>query len=113
LDYDGATSDFIGSVSTSLGEIVGSGTKILDIKDKSETKVTGKIIFRAENANESREEMYVQFRGVKLANREWLTKSDPFLCIYRVAEDHSWLKTYTTEFIASNLNPTWKPFRVT
>jgi hypothetical protein len=112
LDYDGSTSDFIGSAGTTIGEIVGSRTKIIDIKDKAE-KITGKIIFRVEPANDSREELYVQFKGVKLANREWFSKSDPFLCLYRIAEDSSWLKTHTTEYIGSNLNPVWKPFNVT
>jgi Ca2+-dependent lipid-binding protein len=85
----------------------------LDIKDKKGVKTTGKIIFRVEPANESREEMYVQFKGIKLKNREWFSKSDPFLCIYRIAEDNTWLKVHATEYIGSNLNPVWKPFSIT
>jgi hypothetical protein len=112
LDYDGSSSDFIGQTTTTLGEIVGSRTKILDIKDRQNKTVTGKIIFRVEPANESREELFVQFKGVKLKNREWLSKSDPFLCIYRIAEDNTWLKVHSTEYIASNLNPIWKLFSI-
>ena len=64
--------------------------------------------------NESREEMAVQFKGVKLANMDGLFgKSDPFLCFYRISEDGSWLKVHSTEFIKDNLNPIWKPFNIT
>jgi hypothetical protein len=35
LDYDGSTSDYIGNVMTSLGEIVGRRTLICDVKDRS------------------------------------------------------------------------------
>ena len=48
LDYDGKTSDFIGYTQTTLGEIVGKRTLVLDIKSRKTEKVTGKIIFRAE-----------------------------------------------------------------
>jgi len=94
LDYDGATSDFIGFAQTTLGEIVGKRTMILDIKSRKDNKTTGKIIFRVEQVLESRDELFVQFKGTKLANKEWFGKSDPFICIYRISEDGSWLKVF-------------------
>jgi hypothetical protein len=39
-------------------------------------------------------------------------KSDPFLCIYRIAEDGTWLKVHSTEYIRDNLNPIWRPFTI-
>lgn len=87
---------------------------VIDIKDKQGSAVTGKMIFRVEQVNESREEMAVQFKGVKLANMDGLFgKSDPFLCFYRISEDGSWLKVHSTEYIKDNLNPVWKPFNIT
>ena len=113
LDYDGASSDYIGNATTTLGEIVGKRSVVLDIKDRSGQNVTGKIIFRVEQVNDSREEMTVQFRGTKLANLDGLFgKSDPFLCIYRISEDGSWLKVHSTEFIKDNLNPVWQTFSI-
>jgi hypothetical protein len=51
-DYDGATSDHIGSAQVDLGQIVGKRTVILDLKSRQGNKKTGTIILRAEQAND-------------------------------------------------------------
>jgi len=75
-------------------------------------------------------EINVQFAGAKLANKDILSKSDPFLIIYKkktlkpdeklesppgyhgemVASE--WVPVHKTEVVKDNLNPTWKPFKL-
>ncbi|KAK5621473.1 Copine-4 [Crenichthys baileyi] len=44
--------------------------------------------------------------------KDFFSKSDPFLEIYRVNDDATMQLVYRTETIMNNLNPVWKTFKV-
>lgn len=57
--------------------------------------------------------MTLQLAGRKLANLDgWFGKSDPFFLIHKGREDGSWLTVAKSEIIDNNLNPNWKPMKV-
>ncbi|XP_053553171.1 copine-1 isoform X1 [Bombina bombina] len=47
-----------------------------------------------------------------LDKKDFLGKSDPFLEIYKQADNGSWQLAYRSEVIKNNLNPSWKKFSV-
>ena len=105
--------DLIGSVETSLGNIVGSRNQIciLDVKHKEKNR--GKLIVRADKVKDSRQIVWWQWSGVGLKNVGGMfDKSDPFLRFYRKTESGEWLLVYETEFVKNNLSPIWKFFEL-
>lgn len=51
----------------------------------------------------------LKFRGKKLADLDFWTKSDPFLVLSRPnRDDLGWIQLRQTETIMNNLNPEWK-----
>jgi len=67
------------------------------------------------------------FRGNKLDNKDFLSKSDPFFILYAAkdgrttkattgikvpegSENKDWVSVYRSEVINNDLNPVWKPF---
>ena len=52
----------------------------------------------------------MQFAGKKLDKKDFFSKSDPYLSIYKVNEDGSFTICHKTEYIKNTLNPVWKPF---
>lgn len=105
--------ELIGEATTTVGAVAGAKnqTTILDLHNKG-TKSTGKIIIKADRVQESRENIYMQWVGVKLANVDGIfDKSDPFLRFLRKTNTGTdWLITHQTEHIMDNLNPVWKGF---
>ena len=103
----------IGEIGTTVGAIVGAQDKysILDLHLEG-TKSTGKIIVSVDRVKDSRESVYMQWAGVKLADVDGMfNKSDPFLRFLRKSQDGTdWLITHQTEHIMDTLNPLWKGF---
>lgn len=68
----------------------------------------GTLIVRGETVRNTRDILRVQFRGVKLANKDGLFgRSDPFIVAYKLREDNSWVRVWKSEVIDNNLSPTW------
>lgn len=115
VDIDGPGKfDYIGHVETTIGAIVGARnqTVILDLHDKK-NKVSGKIILRSETVSLCREELQMQWSGIKLKNTAgWFSKSSPFLRFFRSREDGNWIKVHETQPQKSNLNPSWPLFKI-
>jgi len=115
IDIDGPkTFDYIGSVETTLGKIMGAKkqTLIADLKDQAGKNV-GKIIVRGEKQGTSQNMVCWQWSGVKLMNTDgWFDKSDPFLRFFKKRDDGEWLQVHETEVIMNNLNPIWKIFEI-
>lgn len=100
--------DFLGSLETTLGEILGSMNNRLEkplVNGKG-----GKIILTAEEVSDCKDQATLTFRGLKLDKKDFLGKSDPFLVFYRCNEDNSYTIVHRTEVKKNTLNPSWRPF---
>uniref|UniRef100_A0A8C2AUC3 Copine IVa n=1 Tax=Cyprinus carpio TaxID=7962 RepID=A0A8C2AUC3_CYPCA len=53
----------------------------------------------------------LSFSARKLDDKDFFSKSDPFLEIYRVNDDNTQQLVHRTETIMNNLNPAWKTFK--
>uniref|UniRef100_A0A8C6LR08 Copine-3 n=1 Tax=Nothobranchius furzeri TaxID=105023 RepID=A0A8C6LR08_NOTFU len=103
--------DFLGQMECTLGQIVSSSklTKPLVRRDRTPAG-SGTITICAEEQTDNR---VVAFEAAarKLDKKDFFGKSDPFLEFYKQTET-GWQLAHRTEVIKNNLNPTWKPFRI-
>ncbi|XP_045927704.1 copine-8 isoform X1 [Micropterus dolomieu] len=105
--------DFLGQAYCTLGEVVGSlGSR----SEKALTGIPGKkcgtIIVKAEELNNCRESVMMQFCGNKLDKKDFFGKSDPFLVFYRSNEDGTFTICHKTEVVKNTLNPVWQAFKI-
>uniref|UniRef100_A0A3B3C8I6 Copine 8 n=1 Tax=Oryzias melastigma TaxID=30732 RepID=A0A3B3C8I6_ORYME len=85
--------DFLGQAHCTLGEIVGSlGSRLEKPLGGIPGKKCGTIIVKAEELNNCRESVMMQFCGNKLDKKDFFGKSDPFLVFYRSNEDGTTIK---------------------
>jgi len=117
-----ADHDFIGSVQTTLGQIVsagggagsqGQGLKLkLSNPERMKSNI-GEVIIQSEELSECKDDLEIQFVGKKLDKKDWFGSSDPFLQISRANErPGDFTLVHRTEHINNNVNPTWKKFTI-
>lgn len=105
--------DFLGQALCSLGEVVGSqGSRMEKELGGIPGKKCGKIIVKAEELNNCRESVMMQFCGNKLDKKDFFGKSDPFLVFYRSNEDGTFTICHKTEVVKNTLNPVWQAFKI-
>ncbi|KAG1953478.1 copine-8 [Pimephales promelas] len=105
--------DFLGQALCSLGEVVGSqGSRMEKDLGGIPGKKCGKIIVKAEELNNCRESVMMQFCGNKLDKKDFFGKSDPFLVFYRSNEDGTFTICHKTEVVKNTLNPVWEAFKI-
>ncbi|KAK7130278.1 hypothetical protein R3I94_008919 [Phoxinus phoxinus] len=105
--------DFLGQALCSLGEVVGSqGCRMEKDLGGIPGKKCGKIIVKAEELNNCRESVMMQFCGNKLDKKDFFGKSDPFLVFYRSNEDGTFTICHKTEVVKNTLNPVWQAFKI-
>uniref|UniRef100_A0A8C5HZ85 Copine-8 n=1 Tax=Gouania willdenowi TaxID=441366 RepID=A0A8C5HZ85_GOUWI len=75
-------------------------------------KKCGTIIVKAEELNNCRESVMMQFCGNKLDKKDFFGKSDPFLVFYRSNEDSTFTICHKTEVIKNTLDPVWQAFKI-
>ncbi|KAK5876822.1 hypothetical protein CesoFtcFv8_026136 [Champsocephalus esox] len=105
--------DFLGQAYCTLGEVVGSlGSRSEKPLGGIQGKKCGTIIVKAEELNNCRESVMMQFCGNKLDKKDFFGKSDPFLVFYRSNEDGTFTICHKTEVIKNTLNPVWQAFKI-
>ncbi|XP_061085183.1 copine-8-like isoform X2 [Conger conger] len=105
--------DFLGQAFCSLGEVVGSvGSRLEKPLGGIPGRRCGTIIVRAEEINNCRELVLMQFCGNKLDKKDFFGKSDPFLVFYRSNEDGTFTICHKTEVVKNTLNPVWQAFKI-
>ncbi|XP_038130499.1 copine-8 [Cyprinodon tularosa] len=105
--------DFLGQAYCTLGEVVGSlGSRLEKPLGGIQGKKCGTIIVKAEELNNCRESVMMQFCGTKLDKKDFFGKSDPFLVFYRSNEDGSFTICHKTEVVKNTLNPVWQAFKI-
>uniref|UniRef100_H3BW79 Copine-3 n=2 Tax=Tetraodon nigroviridis TaxID=99883 RepID=H3BW79_TETNG len=108
--YDLSDDDFLGELECTLGQVVSNKemTRPLLLKNKRPAG-HGTITIYAEEITDNR---VADFEVcARQLDKKYLWWSDPFLEFYRQTET-GWQLAHRTEVIKNNLNPTWRPFRV-
>ncbi|XP_078136901.1 copine-3-like isoform X2 [Sander vitreus] len=108
--YDLSDDDFLGELECTLGQIVSSRqiTRSLLLEDKRPAG-HGTITICAEEITDNR---VVNFEvSARRLDKKFLWWSDPFLEFYKHTET-GWQLAHRTEVVNDNLNPIWRPFRI-
>ncbi|KAK1360337.1 putative C2 domain, von Willebrand factor, type A, copine, protein BONZAI [Heracleum sosnowskyi] len=109
--------DFLGEANCVLSEIVTtkSCSKTLNLHNNRvpDSKNYGTITVHAEETVASKNSVEVAFRCTRLDNKDFFSKSDPFLRISRIIETGGSVPICKTGVVNNNLNPTWPPLCLT
>ncbi|XKL62190.1 hypothetical protein PGB90_002023 [Kerria lacca] len=112
------THDFLGSCTTTLGQIVSAGSITLPLKqNRPDNK--GEITIHVEELNASRDEVTLQFKGWMLSRNDWCSwllsifrNINPFLEFSKAGEDNIYRVVHRTEIVRWSKNPRWKKFSI-
>uniref|UniRef100_A0A2K6SU89 Copine-3 n=1 Tax=Saimiri boliviensis boliviensis TaxID=39432 RepID=A0A2K6SU89_SAIBB len=104
--------DFLGECECTLGQIVSSKklTRPLMLKN-GKPAGNGSITISAEEIKDNRVVLF-EMAARKLDNKDLFGKSDPYLEFHKQTSDGNWLMVHRTEVIKNNLNPVWRPFKI-
>ncbi|XP_030914376.1 copine-3 isoform X2 [Geospiza fortis] len=110
--YDLSDDDFLGELECTLGQIVSSRTltKPLVLKN-GKPAGSGSITITAEEVKDNRV-VVLELEARKLDNKDFFGKSDPYLEFHKQTGDGNWVMVHRTEVIKNNLNPVWRPFKI-
>lgn len=108
--YDLGDDDFLGELECTLGQIVSNRqmTRALLLKNKRPAG-RGTITISAEEITDNRVANFEV--SARRLDKKYLWWSDPFLEFYKQTET-GWQLAHRTEVVKNNLNPIWRPFRV-
>uniref|UniRef100_A0A6J0UYH6 Copine-6 n=1 Tax=Pogona vitticeps TaxID=103695 RepID=A0A6J0UYH6_9SAUR len=103
----------LGAVECTLGQIV-SQTKVTKplVLTNGEIVEESTITIEAEEVSRTNEFVQLQFHGEELDDKDFFSKSDPFLEIYKVSANDTEHLVWRTEVVKNNLSPRWESFRV-
>ncbi|ELR61831.1 Copine-3 [Bos mutus] len=104
--------DFLGECECTLGQIVSSKklTRPLVLKN-GRPAGKGSITISAEEIKDNRIVLF-EMEARKLDNKDLFGKSDPYLEFHKQTSDGNWLMVHRTEVVKNNLNPVWRPFKI-
>ncbi|XP_072316879.1 copine-4-like isoform X1 [Eucyclogobius newberryi] len=110
--YGPQDSDFLGFVECTLAQIISQRklSKALLRPGGSVGKTV--VTITAEEVTGNDDYIQLLFSARKLDDKDFFTKSDPFLEIYRINDDATLQLVYRTETVMNDLNPVWKSFKV-
>lgn len=113
---------FLGEIECVLSQIVTApGQKLTRALQPLKEQVTemsgmpelGLLTVRAEEMLQSKHIVEFEVFCTDLDNKDFFSKSDPFLSISKMTEDGSFIPVYKSDVKKNDLNPTWKPFKIT
>uniref|UniRef100_A0A2D4F0Q8 Copine-3 n=3 Tax=Micrurus TaxID=8634 RepID=A0A2D4F0Q8_MICCO len=104
--------DFLGEFECTLGQIVSSKTLTRPLLLRN-GKPAGKgvITISAEEIKDNRV-VLLEVEARKLDNKDLFGKSDPYLEFHKQTSEGKWVMVHRTEVIKNNLNPVWRPFKI-
>ncbi|KAL4000730.1 NLR family CARD domain-containing protein 3 [Sarotherodon galilaeus] len=108
--YDLSDDDFLGEFECTLGQVVSNKqmTRPLLLKDRRPAG-RGTITICAEEITDTRVANFEV--SARRLDKKYLWWSDPFLEFYKQTET-GWQLAHRTEVVYKNLNPIWRPFRI-
>ncbi|KAM3872814.1 copine-4 [Diretmus argenteus] len=104
--------DFLGWVECTLGQIVSQRKLSKALLRPGGTVGKAIITITAEELTGNDDYVELSFSARKLDDKDFFSKSDPFLEIYRLNDDATLQLVHRTETVMNNLNPVWKTFKV-
>ncbi|XP_076865617.1 copine-4 isoform X1 [Brachyhypopomus gauderio] len=104
--------DFLGAMECTLGQIVSQRKLSKALLKQGNTAGKSSITVTAEELSGNDDYVELAFSAKKLDDKDFFSKSDPFLEIFRVNDDGTLSLVHRTETIMNNLNPVWKSFKV-
>lgn len=109
---------FLGEAECFLSQIVTKPGRILTLPLRQGTEHKGpgprlpkfgEITLQVEETTDSKTMVEMVFRCADLPNKDLFSKSDPFLKIFRSAQNGRFVPVCKTEVKMNDLNPLWKP----
>ncbi|XP_053303438.1 LOW QUALITY PROTEIN: copine-4-like [Pleuronectes platessa] len=104
--------DFLGSMECTLGQIVSQRKLTKALLKQGNTSGKSSITVTAEELSGNDDYVELSFSARKLDDKDFFSKSDPFLEIFRVNDDGTESLVHRTETVMNDLSPVWKSFKV-
>ncbi|KAM4688702.1 copine-4 [Discoglossus pictus] len=104
--------DFLGGMECTLGQIVSQRKLSKSLLKHGNTAGKSSITVIAEELSGNDDYVELSFSARKLDDKDFFSKSDPFLEAFRMNDDGTQQLVHRTEVVMNNLNPAWKPFKV-
>ncbi|XP_067417714.1 copine-4 isoform X1 [Emydura macquarii macquarii] len=104
--------DFLGGMECTLGQIVSQRKLSKSLLKHGNTAGKSSITVIAEELSGNDDYVELSFSARKLDDKDFFSKSDPFLEIFRMNDDATQQLVHRTEVVMNNLNPAWKIFKV-
>ncbi|KAJ8004880.1 hypothetical protein DPEC_G00140890 [Dallia pectoralis] len=103
--------DFLGAMECTLGQIVSQRKLCKPLLKQGSTVGKSLMMVTAEELTGNDDYVELSFSARKLDDKDFFSKSDPFLEIFRISDDSSLQLVHRTETVMNNLNPVWKTFK--
>ncbi|XP_067851856.1 copine-4-like [Heptranchias perlo] len=104
--------DILGGMECTLGQIISQRKLSKSLLKQGNTAGKSSITVIAEELSGNDDYVELTFSARKLDDKDFFSKSDPFLEIFRMNDDGTQQLVHRTEVIMNNLNPMWKTFKV-
>uniref|UniRef100_A0A8C6VS15 Copine IVb n=1 Tax=Nothobranchius furzeri TaxID=105023 RepID=A0A8C6VS15_NOTFU len=104
--------DFLGAMECTLGQIVSQRKLTKALLKQGNTTGKSSIMVTAEELSGNDDYVELSFSARKLDDKDFFSKSDPFLEIFRINDDGTESLVHRTETVMNNLSPVWKSFKV-
>ncbi|KAM8967834.1 copine-4 [Pelodytes ibericus] len=104
--------DFLGGMECTLGQIVSQRKLAKSLLKHGNTAGKSSITVIAEELSGNDDYVELSFSARKLDDKDFFSKSDPFLETFRMNDDGTQQLVHRTEVVMNNLNPAWKTFKV-
>ncbi|XP_069586184.1 copine-4 [Ranitomeya imitator] len=104
--------DFLGGMECTLGQIVSQRKLSKSLLKHGNTAGKSSITVIAEELSGNDDYVELSFSARKLDDKDFFSKSDPFLETFRMNDDGTQQLVHRTEVVMNNLNPVWKTFKV-
>ncbi|KAM6967971.1 copine-4 [Aplochiton taeniatus] len=111
--YNGLkTSECLGAVECTLGQIVSQRKLSKALLRPGSTVGKTIVTISAEELTGNDDYIELSFSARKLDDKDFFSKSDPFLEMFRINDDGTMQLVHRTETVMNNLNPVWNTFKV-
>ncbi|XP_072366196.1 copine-4 isoform X4 [Scyliorhinus torazame] len=105
-------SEILGGMECTLGQIISQRKLSKSLLKHGNTAGKSSITVIAEELSGNDDYVEFTYSARKLDDKDFFSKSDPFLEIFRMNDDGTQQLVHRTEVIMNNLNPMWKSFKV-
>jgi len=105
----------ISSITTNLGEIIGTKDQTVVFRISSKAGAHGKLVVRVEKVPDNNSTAFIDISARKLSSSsKWFSggAGSFYYVLNRVVDSEESMEVYKSEVIKKNVNPKWAPFKV-